>query len=108
MGLIYSKTIGSLNVYIQSEDGLELLWTLSGVDEDAWQHGIVSFQIDKYHVIVIEGVRGDGNTGDIALDDLTIRRDGSCKIQPDNAKPQYYASSLINCGFEGNTLGNIK
>ena len=82
--------------------GKELLWTLSGVNEDAWQHGIASFQTDKWHTIVIEGVRGTGNTGDIAIDDVTIRRDASCKIQPDNAIPQYYAPNLVNCGFEGN------
>ena len=36
--------------------------------------------------ITIEGVRGQGETGDIAVDDTYLYR-GNCRITPSNAQP---------------------
>ncbi|CAB1334883.1 unnamed protein product, partial [Coregonus sp. 'balchen'] len=59
------------------------LWTLVGNQGDRWKqakvniHPIASFQL------LLEGIRGPGIEGDIAIDDVTIE-EGECKDPPPN------------------------
>lgn len=92
--------MGSLNVYLVTDDARSLLWTLSGINQNMWVNGLAPFQSNKAHTIVIEGVRGNGYYSDIALDDLRITRNGNCQIQPVNAHPQDIAPKLIDCDFD--------
>ena len=55
------------------------------------------FKSSGKYQLVFEAVRGDGDKGDIALDDVAIRR-GSCSSQPFNAIPQRQV--FIDCDFK--------
>ncbi|CAF0741635.1 unnamed protein product, partial [Brachionus calyciflorus] len=99
---MYGKGIGTLNVYLLSDTNKDLLWTLSGEIGQQWYQGLAPFKSNTRHQIMFEGIRGETDLGDIALDDLTIRRE-SCQVQPANAQPQIQSLSLINCGFENTT-----
>ncbi len=94
-------------MYLSSESGTRLLWTLSQKNDPAWQHGLASFQSNQNHVIIFEGIVGSGFTGDIALDDLRITRDGtSCQTQPIEASPQVATVDLVKCSFDSNNFCN--
>jgi hypothetical protein len=56
---------------------------------------------------MFEGIVGASFDGDIALDDISIRRE-SCQVQPLFALPQIQAANLVNCDFENTTLCNWK
>lgn len=90
-----------------TDTGTRLLWTLSGKNNPAWQHGLASFQSNKQHVLIFEGIAGASFTGDIALDDLRITRDGSsCQTQPLEASPQVATVDLVKCSFDSNNFCN--
>ena len=64
---MYGDGIGSLNIYLETNSSKNLVWSLSGNKESKWQQGIAPFKSDDIHHILIEGVRGDNDRGDIAL-----------------------------------------
>uniref|UniRef100_A0A674CHE3 MAM domain containing glycosylphosphatidylinositol anchor 2 n=1 Tax=Salmo trutta TaxID=8032 RepID=A0A674CHE3_SALTR len=83
---MYGKHIGALNAYLRQKghSGSDSsLWNLVGNQGDRWKqakvniHPIASFQL------VLEGIRGPGIEGDIAIDDVTIE-EGECKDPPPN------------------------
>uniref|UniRef100_A0A8C8D045 MAM domain containing glycosylphosphatidylinositol anchor 2a n=1 Tax=Oncorhynchus tshawytscha TaxID=74940 RepID=A0A8C8D045_ONCTS len=85
---MYGKHIGALNAYLRQKghSGSDSsLWNLVGNQGDRWKqakvniHPIASFQL------VLEGIRGPGIEGDIAIDDVTIE-EGECKDPPPNSK----------------------
>ncbi|KAM4770821.1 MAM domain-containing glycosylphosphatidylinositol anchor protein 1 [Rhinophrynus dorsalis] len=77
---MYGRHIGSLNVLVRlrnigTMDTQE--WTLSGDRGNKWQHAIVPIKPSGPFQVVFEGVRGPGIEGDIAIDDVTVKK-GEC------------------------------
>ena len=55
-----------------------LMWKLSGSQGDKWIRGKVGVRSQVPYSIVIEGVRGKGIFGDIAIDDISYSNTGFC------------------------------
>jgi hypothetical protein len=98
---MYGSTIGSLNVYLLSDNrkNKDIIWTLSGSTGNVWMQGLIPFQSNLSHQILFEGVAGTSYYGDIALDDLSVKRE-TCLYQPKIAIPQLQINTLVDCGFE--------
>ncbi|VDI81604.1 Hypothetical predicted protein [Mytilus galloprovincialis] len=67
--------IGSLRVYqiYSTQDEDMPIWTVNGEQGTGWIYQAIDITYkNEYYQIMFEGVRGDGNKGDIALDDITI------------------------------------
>lgn len=99
----YGADIGKLKVILKenSTNSQSLIWYLEGASGNVWLQGIAPFVSNDVHQIIFEGVVGKSFEGDIALDDILLTR-GECNIQPENAKPQVFAPSFVNCNFESN------
>ncbi|KAK3741423.1 hypothetical protein QZH41_003972 [Actinostola sp. cb2023] len=65
--------VWQLNVYKNSSKEV-LVWSASKNKGDKWFHGIISLAGSQPYNIIIEGVRGHGEKGDIAIDDLVVGR----------------------------------
>ncbi|XP_052001082.1 MAM domain-containing glycosylphosphatidylinositol anchor protein 2 isoform X2 [Xyrauchen texanus] len=81
---MYGKHIGTLNVYLRqkSQTGQDAsVWTLSGNQGDRWRQARVNIHPTSSFQIVLEGIRGAGIEGDIAIDDVTIE-EGECRDPP--------------------------
>ncbi|XP_049319464.1 MAM domain-containing glycosylphosphatidylinositol anchor protein 2 isoform X2 [Astyanax mexicanus] len=84
---MYGKHIGALNVYLRqkSQTGQDSsVWTLSGNQGDRWRQARVNIHPTSSFQMVLEGVRGSGIEGDIAIDDVTIE-EGECRDPPPNS-----------------------
>ena len=79
-----------------------LVWVLAGPQGNNWRHGFAPIQANGRYQIVIEGVRGKGFEGDIAIDDIGISTTHSCSLQPVDAAPIQVSQQAIACGFEEN------
>ncbi|XP_078134261.1 MAM domain-containing glycosylphosphatidylinositol anchor protein 2 [Sander vitreus] len=83
---MYGKHIGSLNVFLRQKGPTVTdtsVWTLVGNQGDRWRQAKVNIHPAAAFQIVMEGVRGAGIEGDIAIDDVTIE-EGECKDPPPN------------------------
>ena len=71
---MYGATIGSFNIYTRSTllGALKQVATLSGNYGDAWMRKDVTLHESGSFQVVLEGVVGNGYTGDIALDDISM------------------------------------
>ncbi|XP_035930256.2 MAM domain-containing glycosylphosphatidylinositol anchor protein 1 isoform X1 [Halichoerus grypus] len=77
---MYGKHIGSLNLLVRSRNkgGLDThAWSLSGNKGNVWQQVHVPINPSGPFQIIFEGVRGSGYLGDIAIDDVTLKK-GEC------------------------------
>uniref|UniRef100_A0A8C9KVD2 MAM domain containing glycosylphosphatidylinositol anchor 1 n=1 Tax=Phocoena sinus TaxID=42100 RepID=A0A8C9KVD2_PHOSS len=77
---MYGKHIGSLNLLVRSRNKGALdthAWSLSGNKGNAWQQAHVPINPSGPFQIIFEGVRGSGYLGDIAIDDITLKK-GEC------------------------------
>uniref|UniRef100_A0A8P4KK11 MAM domain containing glycosylphosphatidylinositol anchor 2a n=1 Tax=Dicentrarchus labrax TaxID=13489 RepID=A0A8P4KK11_DICLA len=83
---MYGKHIGALNVFLRQKGQTvsdTSVWSLTGNQGDRWRqakvniHPTTAFQVQ----MMMEGVRGSGIEGDIAIDDVTIE-EGECKDPP--------------------------
>lgn len=84
---MFGSDIGALNIYVNASGGEKLVWTLSGDKGKKWQNGQVNVgKVTGSYKVIIEGVRGNGYTGDIAIDDFLFVP-GSCSILPNSADP---------------------
>ncbi|KAL9958730.1 hypothetical protein ACROYT_G035784 [Oculina patagonica] len=82
-------TIGRLNVYARGPDAEEtLLWRIAGSQGDAWRSATVPIARTNPYQIVIEGVIGDGYTGDIAVDNVRLSVSDECTFEPANARQE--------------------
>ncbi|KAI2654400.1 hypothetical protein H4Q32_011118 [Labeo rohita] len=75
---------GTLNVYLRqkSQTGQDTsVWTLSGNQGDRWRQARVNINPTSSFQMVLEGIRGSGIEGDIAIDDVTIE-EGECRDPP--------------------------
>ncbi|XP_039641392.1 MAM domain-containing glycosylphosphatidylinositol anchor protein 2 [Perca fluviatilis] len=83
---MYGKHIGSLHVLLRQKGQTVTdtsVWTLVGNQGDRWRQAKVNIHPAAAFQIVMEGVRGAGIEGDIAIDDVTIE-EGECKDPPPN------------------------
>ncbi|XP_033112664.1 MAM and LDL-receptor class A domain-containing protein 1-like [Anneissia japonica] len=81
---MFGANVGELNIYIQNNK----VWSQSNGTVDGWQDGRISLQnIYGYYEVEIEGIRGDGNLGDIAIDDLSFTGNGCTDIDKCASNP---------------------
>uniref|UniRef100_A0A672Q4G5 MAM domain containing glycosylphosphatidylinositol anchor 2 n=1 Tax=Sinocyclocheilus grahami TaxID=75366 RepID=A0A672Q4G5_SINGR len=91
---MYGKHIGTLNVYLRqkSQTGQDTsVWTLSGNQGDRWRQARVNINPTSSFQMVLEGIRGSGIEGDIAIDDVTIE-EGECRDPPPSSNIRSLAS----------------
>uniref|UniRef100_A0A6Q2ZJ53 MAM domain containing glycosylphosphatidylinositol anchor 2a n=1 Tax=Esox lucius TaxID=8010 RepID=A0A6Q2ZJ53_ESOLU len=81
---MYGKHIGKSASLGQSGKDSSV-WTLVGNQGDRWKLAKVNIHPTSSFQLVLEGVRGLGIEGDIAIDDVTIE-EGECKDPPPNSK----------------------
>ncbi|XP_045428738.1 MAM domain-containing glycosylphosphatidylinositol anchor protein 1 isoform X3 [Pipistrellus kuhlii] len=77
---MYGKHIGSLNLLVRSRNKGALdthAWSLSGNKGNVWQQAHVPINPSGPFQIIFEGIRGSGYLGDIAIDDVTLKK-GEC------------------------------
>ncbi|CAF4185562.1 unnamed protein product, partial [Rotaria sp. Silwood2] len=99
--------IGRLNIYLRSTVSANfttetLIWALAGQQGKDWKHAFAPIQPNGKYQVIIEGVRGKGFDGDIAVDDIGILPTDSCTLQPIDADPIQMSVQLIGCRFEQN------
>uniref|UniRef100_A0A3Q2X103 MAM domain-containing protein n=1 Tax=Haplochromis burtoni TaxID=8153 RepID=A0A3Q2X103_HAPBU len=85
---MYGKHIGALNVFLRQKGQAvtdTLVWSLTGNQGDRWRQAKVKIHPTTAFQMVIEGVRGSGIEGDIAIDDVAIE-EGECKDPPPNSE----------------------
>ncbi|CDQ97382.1 unnamed protein product [Oncorhynchus mykiss] len=78
--------LGALNAYLRQkgQSGADSsVWTLVGNQGDRWKQAKVNIHPTASFQLVLEGIRGPGIEGDIAIDDVTIE-EGECKDPPHN------------------------
>ncbi|XP_047467686.1 MAM domain-containing glycosylphosphatidylinositol anchor protein 2 isoform X1 [Mugil cephalus] len=83
---MYGKHIGALNVFLRQKGQTVTdtsVWSLTGNQGDRWRQAKVNIHPTTAFQMVMEGVRGAGIEGDIAIDDVTIE-EGECKDPPPN------------------------
>ncbi|XP_037098206.1 MAM domain-containing glycosylphosphatidylinositol anchor protein 2 isoform X3 [Syngnathus acus] len=81
---MYGKHIGSLSVSLRQKGVSETpVWSLKGNQGDRWRRAAIDIHPDADFQVVLEGVRGSGIEGDIAVDDITIQ-EGPCQDPPSN------------------------
>ncbi|MBN3307353.1 MLRP2 protein, partial [Amia calva] len=68
------NSVGAFNIYLQKHHQSKvLLWVKRGNQGDLWRHGRVTIlSPDSQYQIIFEAVAGEGQNGDIAIDDLLI------------------------------------
>ncbi|XP_013923023.1 PREDICTED: MAM domain-containing glycosylphosphatidylinositol anchor protein 1-like [Thamnophis sirtalis] len=79
---MYGKHIGSLNllVHVRNKQPTQAL-SLKGDKGNMWQQVHVPINPAGPFQIIFEGVRGTGSEGDIAIDDVTLKK-GDCPRKP--------------------------
>ncbi|KPP74575.1 MAM domain-containing glycosylphosphatidylinositol anchor protein 2-like, partial [Scleropages formosus] len=83
---MYGKHIGTLNAYLRQKSQTTSespIWTLSGNQGTQWRQAKVTIHPTSSFQMVLEGIRGPGIEGDIAIDDVTIE-EGECSDPPPN------------------------
>ncbi|KAM6953905.1 LOW QUALITY PROTEIN: MAM domain-containing glycosylphosphatidylinositol anchor protein 2 [Aplochiton taeniatus] len=81
---MYGKHIGTLNAFLKQKGQLASeapVWSLTGNQGDHWRQAKVSIHPTAPFQVVLEGVRGPGIEGDIAMDDVTLE-EGECRPGP--------------------------
>ncbi|XP_016522167.1 MAM domain-containing glycosylphosphatidylinositol anchor protein 2-like isoform X5 [Poecilia formosa] len=111
---MFGKHIGALNIFLRLKGQMltdTLIWSLTGNQGNYWQQARVNIHPTTTFQVVMEGVRGSGIEGNIAIDDVTIE-EGECKDSPSNnlksfaSQPTYYvcllyvSQSLVLIGWE--------
>nr|XP_046228166.1 MAM domain-containing glycosylphosphatidylinositol anchor protein 2-like isoform X8 [Scatophagus argus] len=83
---MYGKHIGTLNAFLRQKGQTTSegpVWSLSGNQGDRWKQAKVSIHPTASFQVVLEGIRGPGIEGDIAIDDVTLE-EGECRDPPPN------------------------
>ncbi|XP_048585737.1 zinc metalloproteinase nas-14 isoform X2 [Nematostella vectensis] len=75
---MYGHSVGAMRVYIRDDFEIKkLLWLRSGQQGMKWRKADINISSSSRYRIIFEGVRGNGYTGDIALDDISFTN-GKC------------------------------
>ncbi|CAG2236368.1 unnamed protein product [Mytilus edulis] len=85
---MYGEGMGTLNVYLDSENVSRNIWSMSGNRQEKWWLGHVDISISEPYSITFEGMRGSSYESDIALDDIVLLS-GSCE-----------EDFVLDCSFE--------
>ncbi|XP_069937459.1 MAM and LDL-receptor class A domain-containing protein 1-like, partial [Cherax quadricarinatus] len=98
---MFGNGIGTLRVIIYDVNtGKDnVIWKISGEAGNAWYQGQVPISSSSPFKIVFEGVVGNNNLGDIAIDEITIKQ-GACP-----SAPQVAAAKSGDCTFEVDECG---
>ncbi|XP_019641852.1 PREDICTED: MAM and LDL-receptor class A domain-containing protein 1-like [Branchiostoma belcheri] len=95
---MYGSTVGTLNVYRDRSYSSYRVWSMSGNQGNAWQKASVDFSSSSsYFQIIFEGVRGQWDNSDIAIDDVEISNH-ACGAVPTGTGDCNFESSDI-CGY---------
>ncbi|KAI8512343.1 MAM domain, meprin/A5/mu [Branchiostoma belcheri] len=95
---MYGSSVGTLNVYRDRSYSGNRVWSMSGNQGNAWQRASVDFSSSSsYFQIIFEGVRGQWDNGDIAIDDVEISNH-ACGAVPTGTGDCNFESSDI-CGY---------
>ncbi|KAI3364445.1 hypothetical protein L3Q82_011235, partial [Scortum barcoo] len=84
---MYGKHIGTLNAFLKQKPKAKRprrsrpVWSLSGNQGERWKQAKVSIHPTASFQVVLEGIRGPGIEGDIAIDDVTLE-EGECRDPP--------------------------
>ncbi|XP_078372311.1 uncharacterized protein LOC144655983 isoform X2 [Oculina patagonica] len=74
------QEIGSLNIFIQTNESRSLVWSQAGDKGANWLFGQVGHKgASKSYKVVLEGVVGNGVHGDIAVDDFSLLDGEECQ-----------------------------
>ncbi|XP_019734586.1 MAM domain-containing glycosylphosphatidylinositol anchor protein 2 isoform X2 [Hippocampus comes] len=107
---MYGKHIGALSVFLRQKGTSEVaVWSLSGNQGDRWRRAAINIHPTADFQVALEGVRGAGIEGDIALDDVTIQ-EGQCKDPPSNnlislAPPRQPGNWLLHVSLSLTLIG---
>ncbi|XP_067654295.1 MAM and LDL-receptor class A domain-containing protein 1-like isoform X2 [Haliotis asinina] len=84
---MYGEHVNNLNVYGKTHTTRNRIWSRHGNQGTDWIEARISLPEGTDFQVVIEAVRGDGEKGDIFIDDIKLI-DGSCSQQviPTNGK----------------------
>lgn len=95
---MHGTDINALNIYIEKfERGPRMLiWNLTGSQPDEWRRGSVSLNSNTPFRILIEGVRGNGYHGDIAIDDISFTP--GCQVGSYYTLPIIHTTPNPQCG----------
>ncbi|XP_070541630.1 scavenger receptor cysteine-rich domain-containing protein DMBT1-like [Ptychodera flava] len=76
---MYDSGVGELDVYVKPGDGITMhsVWTKEIDQGNSWLSAEIQIQLQSRFQIILEGHVGDGVTGTIAIDDISLRC-GSC------------------------------
>ena len=66
------------NISIFTGTANAMMWSLTGSQGDQWLMGKVGIKSTVPLSVVIEGIRGTGIRGDIAVDDISYQKDNYC------------------------------
>ncbi|XP_031573733.1 A disintegrin and metalloproteinase with thrombospondin motifs 19-like [Actinia tenebrosa] len=66
------KTMGTINVYLKTVNGDKKLWHKEGNQGPRWNNARLQITSSVKYRIIFEAVRGNGYSGDAALDDITV------------------------------------
>ncbi|XP_038154573.1 MAM domain-containing glycosylphosphatidylinositol anchor protein 2-like isoform X2 [Cyprinodon tularosa] len=83
---MYGKHQGALNVFLRQKGPVltdTLVWSLTGNQGNQWRQAKAALHPTTAFQVVMEGVRGSGPEGAIAIDDVSIK-EGECKDSPPN------------------------
>ncbi|XP_045916038.1 MAM domain-containing glycosylphosphatidylinositol anchor protein 2 isoform X6 [Micropterus dolomieu] len=92
---MYGKHIGTLNAFLKQKGQTTSegpAWSLSGNQGDRWKQAKVSIHPTASFQVVLEGIRGPGIEGDIAIDDVTLE-EGECRDPPPNLSSKSLSTS---------------
>uniref|UniRef100_A0A8D0G5L0 MAM domain containing glycosylphosphatidylinositol anchor 1 n=1 Tax=Sphenodon punctatus TaxID=8508 RepID=A0A8D0G5L0_SPHPU len=81
---MFGRHIGSLNllVRVRNKGAIDTqVWSLSGNRGNSWQQAHVPINPPGPFQLIFEGVRGTSYEGDIAIDDVTLKK-GDCPRKP--------------------------
>ncbi|KAG1708505.1 MAM domain-containing glycosylphosphatidylinositol anchor protein 1 [Nymphon striatum] len=73
-------------VLINSGTEISTSWILFNYNEKKWTKATVPIKVLNSYSIIFEAVRGNGDYGSIAIDDISIGSD-QCSITPHSAAP---------------------
>uniref|UniRef100_A0A3B3I7P2 MAM domain containing glycosylphosphatidylinositol anchor 2 n=1 Tax=Oryzias latipes TaxID=8090 RepID=A0A3B3I7P2_ORYLA len=87
---------GTLNAFLKQK-GLTAseapVWSLTGNQGDRWRQAKVSIHPTSSFQVILEGIRGPGIEGDIAIDDVTLE-EGGCRDPPPNISAKAQSPSI--------------
>lgn len=98
---MFGSTMGSLNVYLEVNELKINKWNVTGDQGDTWHRTSLNIDTQEVFFIIFEGVHGNGNNSDIALDDIMLTP-GTC------AGNFYYFSQKYGDRCKTNTKFNYQ